>query len=608
MAKEREDRQLRPGTGFWIEDSPDGLRTVGDMSITIVSMFLDTVAGNSDRVALIDSSRGTLLSYGEYLRKASLVAGGLRSNNLGRGERVLLMMSNRPEFHYVDLGVMLAGGVPVSVYNTSSPQEIGHIAQDSGATFMILENKTMLDVWLKSSESRDLQTYVIDRGDTSGFKHLEDLLSGETLDPREAASEIVPEDLATIIYTSGTTGPPKGVMLSHENVLSTVLQLVDAAAMSLTPGRRTVSYLPMAHIAERMMSHYQPMLMAYEVSCCGDANLLPETLRESRPQILFGVPRVWEKIKSKVESIADLDPDRSKALREAVQTASDIKQRERDGELREDDLATLEFLDDVAFKTVRELVGLDSLEYAVSGAASLPVDVLRWFEAIGVPMSEIYGMSESSGPMTWSPRANKPGYVGSVIPKGEIKIAEDGEILYRGPNVFVGYWGDTAKTEEVLKDGWLMSGDVGEIDVDGYLRIVDRKKELIITSGGKNISPSNLESEIRGIPLVGQAAVIGDNRPYCVCLVSLDPEYLEAWSHRHNLSVSEALESAELHAEISRGVDSVNERFSRVEQIKKFVIVREFWTPGDDILTPTSKIKRRGVLSRYRDEIEEMYK
>jgi long-chain acyl-CoA synthetase len=210
--------------------------------------------------------------------------------------------------------------------------------------------------------------------------------------------------------------------------------------------------------------------------------------------------------------------------------------------------------------------------------------------------------------MTWSPRANKPGYVGSVIPKGEIKIAEDGEVLYRGPNVFIGYWGDTAKTEEVLKDGWLMSGDVGEIDVDGYLRIVDRKKELIITSGGKNISPSNLESEIRGIPLVGQAAVIGDNRPYCVCLVSLDPEYLEAWSHRHNLSVSEALESAELHAEISRGVDSVNERFSRVEQIKKFVIVREFWTPGDDILTPTSKIKRRGVLSRYRDEIEEMYK
>jgi long-chain acyl-CoA synthetase len=473
---------------------------------------------------------------------------------------------------------------------------------------MILENKTMLDAWLKAPESSDLQTYVVDSGDTAGFKHLEDLLSGETLDPREAASEIIPEDLATIIYTSGTTGPPKGVMLSHENVLSTVLQLIDAAAMNVAPGRRTVSYLPMAHIAERMMSHYQPMLMAYEVSCCGDANLLPETLRESRPQILFGVPRVWEKIKSKVESVADLDPERSKALREAVQAASDIKQRERDGELREDDLATLDFLDDVAFKTVRELVGLDSLEYAVSGAAALPVDVLRWFEAIGVPMSEIYGMSESSGPMTWSPLANKPGYVGSVIPKGEIKIAEDGEVLYRGPNVFVGYWGDAVKTEEVLKDGWLVSGDIGEIDVDGYLRIVDRKKELIVTSGGKNISPSNLESEIRGIPLVGQAAVIGDDRPYCVCVVSLDPEHLEVWSQRSNMSVSEALESGELHAEISRGIDSVNEKFSRVEQIKKFEVVREFWTPGDELLTPTSKIKRRGVLSKYREEIEALYK
>ena len=578
------------------------------MSNTIVSMFLDTVAGNSDRVALIDSSRACVLSYGDYLHKASLVAGGLRASNLGRGDRVLLMMSNRPEFHYIDLGVMLAGGVPVSVYNTSSPQEMGHIARNSGATFIILENRAMLDVWLKVSESSDLKTYVIDHGGTSEFKHLEDLLSGETLDPREAASEIIPEDLATIIYTSGTTGPPKGVMLSHENVLATVLQLIDAAAMNVAPGRRTVSYLPMAHIAERMMSHYQPMLMAYEVSCCGDANLLPETLRESKPQILFGVPRVWEKIKSKVESVADLDPERSKALREAVQAASDIKQRERDGELREDDLATLDFLDDVAFKTVRELVGLDSLEYAVSGAAALPVDVLRWFEAIGVPMSEIYGMSESSGPMTWSPLANKPGYVGSVIPQGEIKIAEDGEVLYRGPNVFVGYWGDAVKTEEVLKDGWLMSGDIGEIDLDGYLRIVDRKKELIVTSGGKNISPSNLESEIRGIPLVGQAAVIGDDRPYCVCVVSLDPENLEVWSQKHNVSVSEALESAELHAEMSRGMDSVNERFSRVEQIKKFVVVREFWTPGDELLTPTSKIKRRGVLSKYREEIEAMYR
>jgi long-chain acyl-CoA synthetase len=264
----------------------------------------------------------------------------------------------------------------------------------------------------------------------------------------------------------------------------------------------------------------------------------------------------------------------------------------------------------VAFSTIRGLLGFDELELAVSGAAPLGRDVLEWFLAIGVPLAEVYGMSESSGPMTWDPYDVRPGTVGRVIPGSDLQIADDGEVICRGGNVFQGYLNDAAKTAEALIDGWLHSGDIGEMDADGYVRIVDRKKELIITSGGKNISPANLEAALKTLPLVGQAAAIGDNRKFISALVVLDPEAAAVWATAHGRGGATGLELAadpEVVAEIQRGVDEINQQFAQVEQIKRFTVLGEEWLPDSDVLTPTSKLKRRGINARYAAEIDAMY-
>ena len=268
------------------------------------------------------------------------------------------------------------------------------------------------------------------------------------------------------------------------------------------------------------------------------------------------------------------------------------------------------FLDAVAFSAVRAQIGLDEVRLAISGAAPIPPAIMEWFGAIGVPLSEVYGMSESSGPMTFSPLRNKPGFVGQPIPGCEVRIADDGEVICRGGNVFVGYLNQPGKTSETLVDGWLHTGDIGEMDDEGYLKIVDRKKELIITSGGKNISPANLESALKMIPLVGQACAIGDNRRFIAALVVLDPDVVPTWAIAHGkqgMSMTDLAADADVVAAIQEGVDGINEQFAQVEQIRRFTVLGEEWLPDSDVLTPTSKLKRRGIHARYHTQIEEMY-
>jgi long-chain acyl-CoA synthetase len=319
---------------------------------------------------------------------------------------------------------------------------------------------------------------------------------------------------------------------------------------------------------------------------------------------------VWEKIYAGVNAALAADPERAEKFQEAVDAALAIKAAERAGTATDEQRETWAFLDAVAFGNVRGLVGLDACEVAVTGAAPIPAQILEWFNAIGVPLSEIYGMSESSGPMTWSPKANKPGAVGQGIPGCEVRIAEDGEVVCRGGNVFQGYLKQPEKTAETIIDGWLHSGDIGVIDADGYVKIVDRKKELIITSGGKNISPANLEVALKMIPIVGQAAAIGDNRKFVSALLVLDPEAAPVWAAKvgkGGLSLPELAVDPDVIAEVQRGVDEANQQFAQVEQIKRFTLLGEEWLPDSDVLTPTSKLKRRGVLARYADEIEAMY-
>jgi long-chain acyl-CoA synthetase len=423
-----------------------------------------------------------------------------------------------------------------------------------------------------------------------------------------AATE--PADLATLIYTSGTTGPPKGVMISQYNVTYTVEQLRECLPVDEVEGLRVVSYLPMAHIAERMSSHYQPLIHGMEVYCCPDPAQLTTYLREVRPHILFGVPRVYEKIHSGVNAVLAADPARKAQFDDGVGAAVEIKRAQRAGTVTQEQLETWAFLDAVAFSQVREQVGLDQLLTAITGAAPIPPSIVEWFEAIGVPLSEIYGMSESSGPMTWTPERNKPGYVGQAIPGCEVAIAVDGEVTCRGGNVFQGYFGQPDKTAETLIDGWLHTGDIGELDDEGYLRIVDRKKELIITSGGKNISPANLEAALKTIPLIGQAAAIGDNRKFVSALLVLDPESCAVWAKEHGrpeASLDELAADPDVIAAVEAGVERVNTQFAQAEQVKKFILLGEEWMPDTDVLTPTSKLKRRGILARYADEIESMY-
>jgi long-chain acyl-CoA synthetase len=376
-------------------------------------------------------------------------------------------------------------------------------------------------------------------------------------------------------------------------------------------GFRAVSYLPMAHIAERMSTHYLACMGGYTVTCCPEPGQIAAYAAQVHPQIMFGVPRVWEKIYAGVQAALAADPDNKRKFDEAVAAAIPIAERRTMGTNTAEDDATWTFLDDVAFSSVRALVGLDALEIAISGAAPIPPELISWFRAIGVPLSEVYGMSESTGLMAFEPYRVKAGTVGVAFPGTELFLADDGEVCIRGGNVFSGYLDDPEKTAEALDpDGTLHSGDIGTIDDEGYLRIVDRKKELIITAGGKNISPANLEAALKMIPLVGQAAAIGDQRPYVSALVVLDAEVAPAWAREQGIEFA-SLEELAAHeavvAEIERGLEEVMAGFNNAERVKRVTVLHEEWLPDSEELTPTSKLKRRGIHAKYAAEIEGLY-
>jgi long-chain acyl-CoA synthetase len=405
-------------------------------------------------------------------------------------------------------------------------------------------------------------------------------------------------------------------MISQYNVMYTCasLRMCFAEALVDRPleGLRVVSYLPMAHIAERMSSHYQGIVFGLDVATCPDPGLIAGYCREIKPESMFGVPRVWEKVYAGVNAALAADPDKAAKFADAIEASKALVAARQRGPLTEQQQQTADFLDTIVFAPVRAMVGLDAALLIVSGAAPIPKEIIEWFQAIGVPVTEIYGLSETSGPMTWEARADyvRPGTVGRAIPGCGVRLADDGEIICRGGNVFVGYFKAPEKTAEVLHDGWFYSGDIGTLDDDGYVRIVDRKKELIITAGGKNISPANLEAALKTIPLVGQACAIGDQRKFVSALLVLDPEYAPVWAGHHGVEFTSLAELA-AHplalAEVEAGVEAANRQFAQVEQIKRFTLLGEEWLPDSDLLTPTSKLKRRGILARYAAEIEAMY-
>ena len=547
-------------------------------------------------------------TWRDYADRAARFAGGLAALGVKRGDRVVIMLRNRLEFHVADVGVLLLGATAISIYNSSSPEQISYLVTHSKAVVAVTEDGDFIERLL-AADTPTLRSIVVVGEAPDGCVPYDDVASGEPVDITQAADDTDPNALLTVIYTSGTTGPPKGVMLDHTNLLAAYKGLIHFMEPDEDPLQiRLVSYLPMAHIAERNVSHYNHLLHGGVVTPCADIAQLSSYLLAVRPTQMFGPPRVWEKLAAGIQAaVASRSPEDQARFAEALAVGRQVQTLRAQGqELPADLAATWDFVEEVAFKPLRAVVGLDECATAFSGAAPIPPEVIDFLRDLGIEMSEIYGMSENTGGMTWEPRLVKSGRVGRAYPETEVITAPDGEVLCRGAIVFKGYLDDPERTREALdEDGWLHTGDIGEFDEDGYLKIVDRKKELIITAGGKNVSPANIEAALKTIPLVGQAMAIGDGRPYLVALLTIDPD--TASVQHAGRALSDVAADPEVLHELAAAVAAVNERLSNVEHIRRFVLLGEEWLPDSEVLTPTMKLKRRGVLATYAAQIEEMY-
>ncbi|HVV76188.1 MAG TPA: long-chain fatty acid--CoA ligase [Mycobacteriales bacterium] len=581
---------------------------MGTRPQNILDAFLQTVRRQPDDVAVRELD-GPQMTWTEYAERAARFAGGLAVLGVGPGDRVVLMMRNRLEFHVADIATMAVGATPISIYNSSSAEQIAYLVKHCKASVAIVEAGDFAERVLAAVGECPLLHSVVVLGDApQGTIEWKQVANGEPVDLAAAAAGLDPASLATVIYTSGTTGPPKGVMLTHVNVISASSAFTSYIGRETDMGQRLISYLPMAHIAERMVTHYSPILRGSEVVPMADLNDLPKYLVAVRPGGFFGPPRVWEKLVAGVQAqVAARDEQTQAQFADALRVGRQVQQLRARGEEPTGELAeTWEFVDAMVFAPIRAAIGLDEAEFVFSGAAPVPPEVIDFLRDVGLPMSEVYGMSENCGGMTWEPFRVKTGRVGTAYPGVEVITAEDGEVLCRGPIVFPGYLDDPERTAEALDaDGWLHTGDIGEFDEDGYLKIVDRKKELIITAGGKNVSPANVEAVLKTVPLVGQAMAIGDAKPYLVALLTLDPDAVAG--RFPGRPIAEVAADPDVIREITDGVAEVSRRLSRVEQPRRIAILGEEWLPDTDVLTPTMKLKRRGVLARYGDLVESMY-
>ena len=582
---------------------------------TIAEAFRKTAAAHADRVAVRTKGDDVSITWGELAERVDALAGGLAELGLERGQTMAIMLSNRPEFHIVDLAAVTLGATPFSIYQTYTPDQIRFLLEDAESRVVVTE-PDYLDVVLAAREGVDTVEHVVvvDGDGRDGTKTLEEVEgSGGDFDAEAAVAQIDPDDILTLIYTSGTTGNPKGVQLTHRNLITLVSSIEDI--IPFPEESHVISWLPAAHIAERGAHHYLPIAYAFTVTCCPDGRKIMEYLPEVRPNWFFAVPRIWEKLKAGLETMIASQPDEQREKAEkAIAAAIEKVRLEQRGEPVPDELAqAVARADEEMFSHLRAHLGLDRVEVVNVGAAPTPLDVLEFFHAIGIELAELWGLSETSGVATSNrPGQVKLGTVGQAVPGVEVKLAEDGEVLVRGPSVMKGYRNAPEKTREALDDeGWLHTGDIGEMDDEGFLKIVDRKKELIINAAGKNMSPANIEGALKGAsPLIGQAAAIGDRRPYNTALIVLDAEYAPQWASKQGIedtSLEALAGNDKVREAVQQGVDAANEKLARVEQIKKFTIVPGDWQPGGDELTPTMKLKRKPIAEKYADEIEAMY-
>lgn len=573
-----------------------------------------------------DDAQNTWREYtwNEYKELSLKFSSALTDLGVIPDERIMLLLRNVPAFHIADVGTMCHGATPVSIYHSSSPDQIKYLIGHSGASVIVVEHPAFaeriaeiandvpgLKHLILVEDPKTLSQSVAGKLANIEVHYFKDLLeNAKATSVEEALSSTTQDDLATIIYTSGTTGTPKGVALTQRNISATVESLFQTVKLDIE-GYKVVSYLPMAHVAERMVSHYIGMRFGWTLTCCPDATLVSQYLGPTKPDALFAVPRIWEKAFATINAFVaeDVKEDFNKALIKG----SELQDKKAAGmKIEQSELDAFAEVDAKLLAPWRQLLGLDNCKVAVSGAAPLPVEILTFFRGLGIPVSEIYGLSETCGPLTWSPNAQRNGFVGEPIPGEEVALGDDGEVLVRGANVFGGYLNDEEKTKEAIdEDGWFHTGDIGIFE-DGQLKIVDRKKELIITAGGKNVSPANLEAHLKTSPYIFNACVVGDGKKYLGVIVALDPEALQFFAGMNGIS-GEAASFAELskhegiRAEVEKAVEMANSHVSSAESIRKFVILDHEWIQDSDVLTPTMKLKRRVVVDKYADEIASMF-
>ena len=595
---------------------------------TTPQVFRQAVKKYGDRVAMRKKEYGLWhnISWNEYYTLAKYVGSALISMGLQKGDCVSIIGDNCPEWVIIDLGIQCAGGVAVGVYSTNAWPQVEYVIQNSESRFFFVENEEQLDKWLHFRDNVAFLKKVI-VWDLEGLRHFEDpmvmtyddlLDLGRNITEKDpnllenCIDEVAPEDLSVLVYTSGTTGPPKGAMLTHRNV--TWMGRAITKDNPVYDTDEVMSFLPLCHIFERLFSVFVHITHGYTVNFIESLDTVTDNMREISPTVGYAVPRIWEKYLSAVY-IRMSDATWLKRLVFGIALKTGQKRATLSMNFKPVPFY-LEVLYQLAhfavFRKLKQRLGFDRLRVAYSGAAPISPDVLHFFQSIGVNLIEGYGQTEGTG-VTCASRIDKVklGTVGPPLPETEVKIAEDGEILVRSPGVFKGYYKNPEATKETIKDGWLYSGDVGELDEDGYLKITDRKKDIIVTAGGKNITPQYIENKLKASSYINDAVVIGDNRRFITSLIMIDEDNVVKYAQDNKIQFStykDLTQSPEIIKLIQGEVNKVNEALSRVEQVKKFTMLPKKLYEEDGEVTPTMKVKRKYVNEAFSDLIDAMYK
>jgi long-chain acyl-CoA synthetase len=595
---------------------------------TLPQVFKQCVQKYGDRVAMRKKEYGLWhdISWSEYYRKVQCAGSALLSMGLENGDRVSIIGDNCPEWVIIDMATQCAGGVSVGIYATNAWPQVEYVVENSESKFLFAENEEQLDKWLNFRDKASrLQKVIV--WDLEGLRHFEDemvmtyeelLEVGRQIFEKEPSllenrmDEITPDDLALLIYTSGTTGPPKGAMLTHGNI--TWMGEVGQNIVPVEEGSEVLSYLPLCHIFERLFSVIFHVTYGTIVNFIENVDTVTDNMREISPTIGYAVPRIWEKYLSAVY-IRMSDATWFKKL--VFYMALKIGQRRTTLRMQFKPVPYyLEALYQLAyfavFRKLKERLGFDRMEVAVTAAAPISHDVIHFFQSIGVNFIEAYGQTEGTGVTTISRLGKlKLGKVGTPLDGVEVRLAEDGEILVKSPGVFKGYYKQPEASAEALKDGWLHSGDVGEFDEDGYLKITDRKKDIMVTAGGKNIAPQYIENQLKFSTYINDAVIIGDNRKFITALIMIDEENVVKYAQDNKIQFStykDLTQDPDIMKLIGQEVDKVNASLSRVEQIKKFTILPKRLYEEDGEVTPTMKVKRASINEQFADLIDAMYR